>query len=62
MRIDAYNQISQIYRTTGKVQTGKVRASKGSDKLEISQFGKDYQIASRQLQRHRISGKIRLPQ
>lgn len=45
MRIDAYNQISQIYRTTGEVHTGKVRASKGSDKLEISQFGKDYQIA-----------------
>ena len=43
MRIDAYNQISQIYRTTGEVHTGKVRASKGSDKLEISQFGKDYQ-------------------
>lgn len=45
MRIDAYNQISQIYRTTGEVHTGKVCASKGSDKLEISQFGKDYQIA-----------------
>ncbi len=45
MRIDAYNQISQIYQTNKKTSTGKVNTSYGSDKVEISQFGKDYQIA-----------------
>ena len=45
MRIDAYNQISQIYRTTKKTAVSKASRSQGSDKVEISQFGKDYQIA-----------------
>lgn len=45
MRIDAYNQISQIYQTTGRRTVGKKNSVYGSDKVEISQFGKDYQIA-----------------
>lgn len=45
MRIDAYNQISQIYSTNTKQTTSKSRVSYGSDKVEISSFGKDYQIA-----------------
>lgn len=45
MRIDAYNQISQIYQTTKKSAVSKTSGSHGSDKVEISQFGKDYQIA-----------------
>lgn len=45
MRIDAYNQISQIYQTKSKPSVAKKDAVKGSDKVEISQFGKDYQIA-----------------
>ena len=47
MRIDAYNQISQIYRTGGKSKTGKTNQVYGSDRVEISQFGKDFQIAKR---------------
>ncbi len=45
MRIDAYNQITQVYSTPKKTQVGKATSVYGSDKLEISQFGKDYQIA-----------------
>lgn len=46
MRIDAYNQISQIYQTNSRQSVSKKGgAVYGSDRLEISQFGKDYQIA-----------------
>lgn len=45
MRIDAYNQISQIYQTGNKSRVGMTNRVYGSDKVEISQFGKDYQIA-----------------
>lgn len=45
MRIDAYNQVNRIYRTSGKASVGKDNKVYGSDKLEISQFGKDYHIA-----------------
>mgnify|MGYP001026209758 CR=1 FL=1 len=41
MRIDAYNQISQIYQTTER----RKNSVYGSDKVEISQFGKDYRTA-----------------
>ena len=44
MRIEAYNQIASIYKTskTGKVQHG---VSTGRDEVQISQLGRDYQIA-----------------
>ncbi len=47
MRIDAYNQISQIYGVNGKVKTTQAtRTSQtGTDKVEISSFGRDLQIA-----------------
>lgn len=45
MRIDAYNQVSQIYQTQRKQSVSKSGSTAGSDKVEISQFGKDYQIA-----------------
>lgn len=45
MRIDAYNQISQIYQTTERRTVGKKNSVYGSDKVEISQFGKDYRTA-----------------
>ena len=46
MRIDAYNQVNMIYKTTGTAQKKKtVKTSGTEDKLEISQFGRDYQIA-----------------
>ena len=45
MRIDAYNQISQVYGVKGKVKTNQVSRVSQTDKLEISSFGRDLQIA-----------------
>lgn len=45
MRIDAYNQISQIYKTSSKMKSQPVSSVKGSDKVEISSFGRDIQVA-----------------
>ncbi|MCM1307093.1 MAG: flagellar biosynthesis anti-sigma factor FlgM [Butyrivibrio sp.] len=45
MRIDAYNQVSRIYQTKNKPAVTKKGAAKGADKVEISQFGRDYQVA-----------------
>lgn len=51
MRIDAYNQISQIYKTN---KTGKVTAASSvpntRDEVQISSFGRDYQIAKQAVQ------------
>ena len=45
MRIDAYNPISQVYGVKGKVKTQQVSHSSQTDKLEISSFGREMQIA-----------------
>lgn len=47
MRIDAYNQVAQLYgvQQTAKTQQGNKIGAASSDKLSISQTGKDYQIA-----------------
>lgn len=45
MRIDAYNQISQVYQTSNKIKTQKVSNKSSGDKVEISSFGKAYQVA-----------------
>lgn len=46
MRIDAYNQIAQLYgvQNTAKVQKSQ-GTSAGRDQVSISQTGRDYQIA-----------------
>lgn len=51
MRIDAYNQISQIYTTnkTGKVANASSAAG-ARDEVQISSFGRDYQIAKQAVQ------------
>ena len=51
MRIDAYNQITQIYKTNkaGKVKTASATAST-RDEVQISSFGRDYQIAKQAVQ------------
>ena len=46
MRIDAFNTISQVYNTskqTGVKSTNK--SSMGRDEVQISSFGRDYQVA-----------------
>ena len=46
MRIDAYNQVSMVYAAAGKTQAKKTAKTSGAeDKLEISQLGRDYQVA-----------------
>lgn len=45
MRIDAFNKISEIYNTNSIKNTAKAKGGSFSDMLEISQTGKDYQIA-----------------
>lgn len=45
MRIDALNQVAQLYKTNNTKKTYKTGMPQAADKLEISQAGKDYQIA-----------------
>ncbi len=45
MRIDAFNKVSQLYNSNSVKSTAKAKGSSFSDKLEISQTGKDYQVA-----------------
>lgn len=50
MRIDAYNQIAQVYGVNGKMKASSVARTSPSDKVEISNFGKDLQIAKQAVQ------------
>ena len=45
MRIDAFNQVSQLYRSNGTKKINKTGTTMATDKVEISQIGKDFQIA-----------------
>ena len=46
MRIDAYNQVGMLYAAAGRTQVKKTAKTSGAeDKLEISQLGRDYQVA-----------------
>lgn len=45
MRVDAYNQITQMYQTTKAKVKNTNRSEKTSDSLQLSQTGKDYQVA-----------------
>ena len=45
MRIDAYNKVSQLYNTSNVKKATKPNGGSFSDKLEISQKGKDYRLA-----------------
>lgn len=46
MRIEAYNQIASVYKTSGAVKTQKTGGAAGKkDQVQISQFGRDFQIA-----------------
>lgn len=46
MRVEAYNQVAQIYKANraGKTQSAGTISS-GRDEVQISSFGRDYQIA-----------------
>ncbi len=45
MRIDAYMQVSQLYQSNKPKRSNQTESSSASDTLEISDFGKEYQIA-----------------
>lgn len=46
MRIEAYNQVAQLYKTNKTARTAKTeKAGAARDEVQISSFGRDYQIA-----------------
>ena len=45
MRIEAYTQVQQVYNTAKTAKTEKTAKSAGTDKIEISSFGKEMQVA-----------------
>lgn len=48
MRIEAYNQVAQLYKTNKQTSTRAAgSASMGRDEVQISSFGRDYQIAKK---------------
>ncbi|BCN32563.1 flagellar biosynthesis anti-sigma factor FlgM [Anaeromicropila herbilytica] len=45
MRIDAFQKVSSIYQANFTTKVESVSKKSKADQLEISQFGKDYQVA-----------------
>lgn len=45
MRIDAFNKVSELYKASNVKSTAKTKGKSFSDVLELSQAGKDYQVA-----------------
>lgn len=46
MRIDAFNKVSQLYQANSPKKVSKTNSTgASSDSLEISQAGRDYQVA-----------------
>ncbi|MDY5577985.1 MAG: flagellar biosynthesis anti-sigma factor FlgM [Lachnospiraceae bacterium] len=45
MRIDALNKIGQVYGANGRLKVNHTAKTSSSDKVEISTFGKDLQVA-----------------
>lgn len=45
MRIEAYNQVQQIYQTKRTAKTQKSAAADKMDRVQISSFGRDIHIA-----------------
>ncbi len=47
MRVDAYNAITKVYQSSNVKKQNKAGKAGLSDKLEISQAGRDYQVAKK---------------
>lgn len=45
MRIEAYNQVQQLYQAKRTDKTQKSSSASKTDRLQISSFGRDIQIA-----------------
>lgn len=50
MRIDAFNQISQVYGINGKMKASQTTKTSAADVVEISDFGKELAIAKKAVQ------------
>lgn len=60
MRIDAYNQIAQLYGVSRTTKTAKTQsASRMSDQVSIRRPVKITRLRKKQYQRLRTSGKIK---
>ena len=48
MRIEAYNQVAQVYGTNKTTRTQATKSTANvSDNVQISQMGKDFQVAKK---------------
>lgn len=45
MRIDAVNRVSQLYQANSTKKVAKTNSTEKYDSVQISQMGKDYQVA-----------------
>lgn len=45
MRINSFDKVSQLYKANSTSKAQKANAYGGSDQVQISQMGKDFQIA-----------------
>ena len=45
MRIDAINRVSQLYQANSTKKVAKAKSTEKYDSVQISQMGKDYQVA-----------------
>lgn len=45
MRIDAFNKVAQVYQNNSTKKIAKSNSTGNVDRLEISQIGKDIQVA-----------------
>lgn len=45
MRIDAINRVSQLYQANSTKKVAKTGSTEKFDSVQISQMGKDYQVA-----------------
>lgn len=45
MRIEAYNNIAQVYKANKPVKTNRAQAASGKDEVTISRAGRDFQVA-----------------
>lgn len=50
MRVEAMSQVAQIYKTNQTQSTEKTQKAKAKDEVQISETGRDFQIAKMALQ------------
>ena len=63
MRIDAYNQIAQLYNVQKSTKTQGVKQTSytTADQVSISSIGRDFKLQRVQYQKLQTSGKTKWP-